>query len=1195
MALGDLVISLSMNTASFESDCGKAQQMADKVMTSIVRTSEQGELAMKKLAEAAYGIGAALDSAGPASDRLKQAFATLNIKSAFEIEGQERKLIEAFELIKISGVATATEIQNAFISMTSKIEMLTKMTGSTNPNQILGNNLAGSSFATELEAKMKMIVAEQSVYAAEMLKTEASAAQLVGQLQAGSEFTRQLKMQMEGTAAAAAKIAEMQALRSREQAGYAAQAMQGEASAARLVGQLQAGNGFSAQLKAQMEGTALAAKEAGKGMFSFNAFSLSAIANLAKLQIIYGVINKIITSITEIPGHVIEAITEFQTSIVKNAAIITSMADDVKDVGVAYQMNKIYAEGVQNALIQMSMTTIASGKQVNLVNDAFVLQGVYLDTNNKKQLEGFRNITQAVSTMTASFSNPDQEMGIQIRELMTGVNRQNALLYKTLLAQDDKLKEHIEDWQRIARETGNAGYVLEKLGPMLKGFNADTEDVSVLWTTVKNNLDTMTNMILRNGFGPMLKDMVAGMQEINTFLIQHEALISGGILTAWKAIVGLVNGMKYMLESLPFVAMGEGLLSIAEKVKNVFGAANGENMSMQASHTPGQVYAPPPPKKNVDEQNKEQKAADDAYLAYEKSFEEEFLTEMKGWYARQAEINSENYEWGLTDLKSYLDKKHQLNIDELEQDLATKQEELANAQKVMAETEAMYAKGAIAGGSSKAGASDIKEQSVYQEYKKVEDAIKAVTVAENALGLGRLKNANEDKKQTNDLLASYSAIEAKYLESQGQYEAAGKVQQATYEKSEAYLKLVANAMTGDKAYMDAYWADEANHQNESLAKKEKELVALTTQKNIMIGLEKEMLIARGYTSDEAENMTKMDVMLNDIKALENAISTATGENKKNLQAQLDAKLKILPLVREETALEKEIKALKRDQSLINNYIKVAEALNVSGLQVDKDRLQQSVLNAAVLAKTGEWDDMIAIANEKNDTYTSNITTAMKEGLVQLVAEANATGIISTKLADILGITASVVQATDQQVTTEGNVGTAVDGVIEKKQKELNLQNEITNSINQGIAALGSGQVVGGMTMQQSEDFASGGFGGNGLIGSAYEKEHMMKYGTSYYTDKNGQHWGNFMPNAPGYADGTDFVPETGLALIHKGERIIPASQNTPGSSTSNSAVHIHGGMNISLPNITKPADYDAMAVGIYAALQRQTRRHSSHA
>ena len=61
-------------------------------------------------------------------------------------------------------------------------------------------------------------------------------------------------------------------------------------------------------------------------------------------------------------------------------------------------------------------------------------------------------------------------------------------------------------------------------------------------------------------------------------------------------------------------------------------------------------------------------------------------------------------------------------------------------------------------------------------------------------------------------------------------------------------------------------------------------------------------------------------------------------------------------------------------------------------------------------------------------------------------------------------------------------------------------------------------------------------------------------------------------SVPGYATGTNYVPETGIYLLHRGEAVIPAAQNASGSSGGGDII-INGG--ITLPNVTNYAEFKA--------------------
>ena len=61
-----------------------------------------------------------------------------------------------------------------------------------------------------------------------------------------------------------------------------------------------------------------------------------------------------------------------------------------------------------------------------------------------------------------------------------------------------------------------------------------------------------------------------------------------------------------------------------------------------------------------------------------------------------------------------------------------------------------------------------------------------------------------------------------------------------------------------------------------------------------------------------------------------------------------------------------------------------------------------------------------------------------------------------------------------------------------------------------------------------------------------------------------------------YATGTSYVPETGLYVLHQGEAVIPAAQNSGAGASGGGDIIIQGGIN--LPNVTNYEQFrDALA------------------
>jgi len=427
MSLGDLVISLSANTATLQSDMGKANQILERFAAQSIRTAQQGERAMKVLA------AAGLDSV----DRLKIAFDNLGIQSAASIEKSKERIVASYERIRTSGVATADEIKRAHEAMNAKI----------------------------------------------------------AQLDGGPGVARQTE-----------------------------------------------------------------------GM---NLFGLASAAAILKIQVLYSLVNTVMSQIGQAPGAAVDAIENFNSAAISSAALITSMQKGTEDIGKRYKENKQYATAVQEVLVKMDAETAASAQNLTDMNRKFVEQGVLIDTNNTKQIEGFKNIANALAALTSGDANKNMQYTQEISALMRGENRPSNKLFQLLNQMDNgNLKEHLELWQKTARETGNYGLILEKIGPMLSGFAAAQGDINNLWETVKSTMGTIRDEVLRGGLSEGFAQIVEFMKEIsrqaNDNKERIQAFLRDSFNTAIKvsgAFWNIAKAIGSMGEPLMWAAVTAGIYS----------------------------------------------------------------------------------------------------------------------------------------------------------------------------------------------------------------------------------------------------------------------------------------------------------------------------------------------------------------------------------------------------------------------------------------------------------------------------------------------------------------------------------------------------------------------------------------------------------------------------------------------------------
>jgi len=130
-------------------------------------------------------------------------------------------------------------------------------------------------------------------------------------------------------------------------------------------------------------------------------------------------------------------------------------------------------------------------------------------------------------------------------------------------------------------------------------------------------------------------------------------------------------------------------------------------------------------------------AARNAYLAYEKAFNETRAQLNKQANDLEEQQNQNDWDWGLIGLKTYLDKKHKLQEADLQAELDAKKKEMLEAKTAEDAAKAAY---------NKLGGTGETAVALNKAYDTTQKTVIAYDAALSKLNLTIAANANENKK-----------------------------------------------------------------------------------------------------------------------------------------------------------------------------------------------------------------------------------------------------------------------------------------------------------------------------------------------------------------------------------------------------------------------------------------------------------------
>jgi len=298
----------------------------------------------------------------------------------------------------------------------------------------------------------------------------------------------------------------------------------------------------------------------------------------------YYVISNVVRYVTDFFMGGVKAIDDMKVSVVSVAAQITSMQGTTGDVAQNYKDNVKYAEALIPVLQRIDANSFANLSQILKMNMAMTNQGVILDVNNKKQIESFTALTNAVALFTQG-QDKEKQATQEIRSLMSGRIRAGDMVAMQMDALVKKQGDYKGGLQELVKEGKKHGDTLERMQPYLIGIVAASGDIQKTWMAVGTSIETVWNIIQRGLFKDAYKLLVESGMEATKWLKANQdeivqyikiawGFISDLFMSAWNILKGFGPLLKDMAMLLAPIAYGwGGVLAALKPIGEAIGNA----------------------------------------------------------------------------------------------------------------------------------------------------------------------------------------------------------------------------------------------------------------------------------------------------------------------------------------------------------------------------------------------------------------------------------------------------------------------------------------------------------------------------------------------------------------------------------------------------------------------------------------------